>query len=286
MTERDTGATAAAPRRRIHRGDLFWIGADGSRGPEVSYAHPHVVVQDDVFNHSRIATVVVCALTTNLHRASEPGNVLLDAGEGNLPERSVVGVSQVASVEKGRLGACIGSLSADRVDQIVAGLRFQQASFFGADRDADGEVAPPDPASALRIRAVESAVERSQAFEIRARVFVDEQGVARELERDAHDAACPHWLGTLEGVPVATARYRRTDEGWKLERVAVLRERRGLGIGAALVRHACSALPGEAIHVHAQIGAVAFWERLGFVAEGERFEEAGIPHRLMRLRRP
>ena len=115
----------------IHRGDVFWLAPDDARGPAPSYAHPHVVVQDDVFNHSRIATVVVCALTTNLHKATEPGNVLLEEGEGDLPKRSVVVVSQIASVEKSRLGARIGALSDARVGQILAGLRFQQASFFG-----------------------------------------------------------------------------------------------------------------------------------------------------------
>jgi mRNA interferase MazF len=90
-----------------------------------------VVVQDDVFNHSRITTVVVCALTSNLHRASEPGNVLLEVGEGNLPKQSVVIVSQVSSVDKARLWERIGSLSDTRVEQILAGLRFQQVSFFG-----------------------------------------------------------------------------------------------------------------------------------------------------------
>ena len=114
----------------IRRGDLFWIGPDDSRGPAPSYSHPHVVVQDDVFNRSRITTVVVCALTTNLHRATEPGNVLLDEGEGGLPKRSVVVVSQIASVEKTRLGERIGALSEARVEQIIAGLRFQQRSFF------------------------------------------------------------------------------------------------------------------------------------------------------------
>lgn len=93
-------------------------------------SHPHVVVQDDVFNRSRIATVVVCALTSNLRRASEPGNVLLEVGEGNLPRQSVVVVSQISSVEKTRLGERIGTLSDARVEQILAGLRFQQASFF------------------------------------------------------------------------------------------------------------------------------------------------------------
>ena len=115
----------------INRGDLFWIPPDDARGPAPTYAHPHVVVQDDVFNHSRITTVVVCALTSNLARATEPGNVLLDAGEGNLAKQSVVVVSQISSVDKTHLGERIGALSSTRVDQILAGLRFQQTSFFG-----------------------------------------------------------------------------------------------------------------------------------------------------------
>jgi mRNA interferase MazF len=115
---------------RIDRGDLYWIGPDESSELSPRHPHPHVVVQDDVFNHSRITTVVVCALTTNLHRASEPGNVLLDPGEGGLPERSVVIVSQIASIERARLGERIGALSSERVDQIVSGLRFQQRAFF------------------------------------------------------------------------------------------------------------------------------------------------------------
>ncbi len=124
------GAPTDTRSVRINRGDIFWIGPDDSRGPVPSYSHPHVVVQDDVFNHSRITTVVVCALTSNLHRAAEPGNVLLEVGEGNLPRQSVVVVSQISSVEKARLGERVGSLSDARVEQILAGLRFQQVSFF------------------------------------------------------------------------------------------------------------------------------------------------------------
>jgi mRNA interferase MazF len=121
---------AAGGPARIDRGDLFWLALDEEGGSVPGYAHPHVVVQDDVFNHARITTVVVCALTTNLHRASEPGNVLLEVGEGSLPRQSVVVVSQISSVDKARLGERIGTLSAERVDQILAGLRFQQRSFF------------------------------------------------------------------------------------------------------------------------------------------------------------
>lgn len=119
------------PPPSVDRGDVFWIGPDISRGPAASYAHPHVVVQDDVFNHSRVSTVIVCALTSNLSRAGEPGNVLLEPGEGDLPQQSVIVVSQISSVEKARLGERIGSLSSARVEQALDGLRFQQASFFG-----------------------------------------------------------------------------------------------------------------------------------------------------------
>ncbi len=114
----------------IYRGEIYWLAPDDTRGPAPPYSHPHVVVQDDVFNHSRVATVIVCALTTHLAKATEPGNVLLDEGEGGLPKRSAVVVSQIASVEKQRLGARIGALSQKRVDEILAGLRFQQRSFF------------------------------------------------------------------------------------------------------------------------------------------------------------
>jgi mRNA interferase MazF len=112
----------------VRRGDVVWIGPDADRPG--APPHPHVVVQDDVFNDSRIATVIVCALTSNLSRASEPGNVLLDDGEAGLPRRSVVVVSQIASVDRTRLGPRIGSLSSARVDEILDGLRFQQRSFF------------------------------------------------------------------------------------------------------------------------------------------------------------
>ncbi|MES1177012.1 MAG: type II toxin-antitoxin system PemK/MazF family toxin [Myxococcales bacterium] len=115
----------------MKQGDIFWIEPDGTQGSVPGHAHPHVVVQEDVFNQSRIHTVIVCALTSNLRRAEEPGNVLLDAGEGNLEKRSVVVVSQISSVARQLLGRYVGTLSAERVAQILQGLRFQQSSFFG-----------------------------------------------------------------------------------------------------------------------------------------------------------
>jgi mRNA interferase MazF len=76
-----------------------------------------------MFNHSRLRTVLVCALTSNLKRAEAPGNVLLEEGEANLPKRSVVVASQVFSVDKAQLGEMIGMLSPKRVRQILDGLR-------------------------------------------------------------------------------------------------------------------------------------------------------------------
>ena len=117
--------------RSIRRGDIFWLEPDETAGTPPGTPHPHVVIQEDVFNRSRIPTVILCALTSNPKRANEPGNVLLDVAEGNLPKQSVLVVSQVTVAEKTKLGAYVGSLSQERVEQVLAGMRFQQASFFG-----------------------------------------------------------------------------------------------------------------------------------------------------------
>ena len=107
----------------INQGDIFWIDLDVPSGSEPGYYHPCVVIQNNVFNHSRISTVVVCALTSNLRRAAAPGNVLLEAGEANLPERSVVNISQILTVSKTQLGEKIGTLLIERVRQILDGVR-------------------------------------------------------------------------------------------------------------------------------------------------------------------
>ena len=108
--------------REIKQGDVFWILVEDGHGPEPGIPHPHVVVEDNAPNGS----VMVCALTTNLKRATLPGNVLLDEGDANLPRRSVVVVSQVSTVGKSQLGDYIGSLSAERLKQITAGMYFVQ----------------------------------------------------------------------------------------------------------------------------------------------------------------
>jgi mRNA interferase MazF len=106
----------------IKQGDIYWIEQEEPRGSEPGYRRPFVVVQNNLFNQSRIHTVVVCALTTNLQRAKAPGNVLLEPGECGLSKASVVNVSQVFTVDKQALEEYCGTLSAQKISEIITGL--------------------------------------------------------------------------------------------------------------------------------------------------------------------
>ncbi len=118
----------------IDQGDIYWVELDDPAGSEPGYRHPHVVIQNNLFNHSRISTVVVCALTSNLKRANAPGNVLLEAGEANLTRQSVVNITQVFTVDKAQLAEKIGTLSPRRIWQILDGIRL-----LTEPREADGD---------------------------------------------------------------------------------------------------------------------------------------------------
>lgn len=107
----------------IRQGEIYWIELGEPSGSEPGYRHPHIVIQNNVFNRSRINTVVVCVLTSNLKRAEAPGNVLLEEGEANLPKQSVVNVSQIFTVDKEDLAEKIGAVSPKRIEQILAGIK-------------------------------------------------------------------------------------------------------------------------------------------------------------------
>ena len=107
----------------INQGDVFWIEFNEPSGSEPGYRHPHVVIQNNLFNRSRINTVVVCTLTSNLKRSNAPCNVTLNKGEANLPKKSIVNISQIFTVNKSDLSEKIGSLSIDRISQILNGVR-------------------------------------------------------------------------------------------------------------------------------------------------------------------
>jgi mRNA interferase MazF len=107
----------------IRQGDVFWIDLDAPLGSEPGYRRPYVVIQNNLFNNGPLETVVVCALTTNLRRIYNSGNVLLKKGEANLPKQSLVNVSQVFTVDKRELKEKIGSLPTQRIRQILHGIR-------------------------------------------------------------------------------------------------------------------------------------------------------------------
>ena len=107
----------------INQGDLYWIDFSDPSGSEPPYRHPHVVIQNNLFNRSRINTVVVCSLTSNLKRSKAPGNVTLNKGEANLPKKSVVNISQLFTVNKSDLLERIGTLSKQRIAQISEGVK-------------------------------------------------------------------------------------------------------------------------------------------------------------------
>lgn len=107
----------------INQGDIFWIDLGDPVGSEPGYSHPGVVIQNNMFNHSKINTIIVCGLTSNIKLSTAPGNILLDMNEANLPKQSVVLISQIYTVDKEQVGDYIGSLSAKRIRQILEGLR-------------------------------------------------------------------------------------------------------------------------------------------------------------------
>lgn len=107
----------------IRQGDIFWVELGDPAGSGPGYRHPHVVIQNNVFNESRLNTVVLCVLTSNVKRAASPGNVLLQKGEGNLPKASVANITQLITVDKKDLVEKIGSLPPARINQILSGVR-------------------------------------------------------------------------------------------------------------------------------------------------------------------
>jgi len=123
-----------------------------------------------------------------------------------------------------------------------------------------------------------------QAFFIRRTVFVDEQGVDQNLEYDNEEQS-NHYLLVLTGKPIATARWRETEKGIKLERFAVLPEFRNRGFGEIILDAVLKDVKhlGKLIYLHSQARAVPFYERNGFVKEGEMFVEAGIEHFYMKF---
>jgi predicted GNAT family N-acyltransferase len=118
-------------------------------------------------------------------------------------------------------------------------------------------------------------------------VFIDEQGVSEADEVDGLDDSAIHLLALVNNAPVGTARLLVAACTGKIGRVCVLREARGTGLGAALIRAALAefrAMPGiSRVKLGSQSHATGFYEALGFRVVGEEFIDAGIHHREMVL---
>lgn len=121
-------------------------------------------------------------------------------------------------------------------------------------------------------------------FNLRSRVFVEEQKVDPLLEFDEYEELAQHWAALVDGKILACARSRRTSHGYKIERMAVESTHRQQGLGRALLQAVLEELKPLAerdrcpIYLHAQVQALPFYRRLGFAQVGELFYEADIPH--------
>ena len=107
----------------MRRGQVWWGDLGEAHGSAPAGLRPLVIVSDDAYNQSRIATVTVVPVTTNLRWARAPGNVFLPSGAGGLREDSVANVTQVATVDRADLGEQLGKLDGALIRQVDAGLR-------------------------------------------------------------------------------------------------------------------------------------------------------------------
>lgn len=137
---------------------------------------------------------------------------------------------------------------------------------------------------AFRIETGDWTATRAGAEPVRRAVFVDEQKVPAEIELDEFDPVSLHALAfDAEGRVLGTGRLLPDGH---IGRMAVLRQARGIGVGRALLRalmQAARARGDREVLLSAQTHAIAFYQRFGFVVEGEAYDDAGIAHRMMRL---
>ena len=105
------------------RGDVYWVDFSPGKGSEPRGRRPGLVIQADALNESRLNTVVMVAITSTLKFGELPGNVALHKGDANLPKRCVVNTTQIKSVDKESLSEKIETLSTERMNEVVQGLR-------------------------------------------------------------------------------------------------------------------------------------------------------------------
>jgi len=139
----------------------------------------------------------------------------------------------------------------------------------------------------LRVRLARNKDEIRQVFEIRDKVFGEEQGISRELDYDGNDKLAEQVIAYGESTPIGCARIRIIDGKGKLERIAVLKEFRGNGFGGKIVNYLvkyCKRKKLTEIYFDAQAYLENFYKEFGFEVTGKPFEEVGRPHVKMRMK--
>jgi len=131
----------------------------------------------------------------------------------------------------------------------------------------------------IEVIKISNAESLKLAHNIRYEVFVLGQNCPADLER-ANEEESIHFLAKVDGIPAGACRWRKTENGYKLERFAVLADFRGIGVGQQMVKTVLDDLPKDAeyIYLNSQLDAVSLYEKFGFVKEGPEFTEAGIRH--------
>ena len=134
----------------------------------------------------------------------------------------------------------------------------------------------------INIKIATAKKDKGKCFSIRRDVFVKEQNISKKIEFDDENVDATYFLAQYKNIYVGTARYRVTDIGIKLERFAVLKSYRNLGIGKELVLYILNSIKDKKlIYLHAQESVIDFYSKLGFKRIGSQFFEAEIPHQKM-----
>ena len=136
----------------------------------------------------------------------------------------------------------------------------------------------------IKINIVTTDQDYRDCLYIRNKVFIEEQNINKELEYDDKKVSAIYIVAKINLIAIGTARYRSTEIGMKLERFAVLKEYRGLGVGKSLVSFLVKTLKSEKnLYLNSQKKVAGFYKKLGFKIRGDVFYEAKIPHYKMVL---
>lgn len=107
----------------LNRGEIWWASLSAPRGSEPGNQRPVVVVQSDAFNASRIQTVIVAVITSNIQLAEAPGNLALTPSQSGLPRESVINVSQLLTLDRRYLSERVSTLPSEQLSKMDQGLR-------------------------------------------------------------------------------------------------------------------------------------------------------------------